>query len=213
MPERDFDELLAVVLAAVARVLVERVDEVPLDFEADVLGFARLADVFERVVGFLAVDLADVFAVAVADRLFLPVDVLAVLLAAVELAVVDDLLRVEPVPVVFDALEDVVRFEVEVDFDDLAVVGRAEVLVRARVVDLAVDDLEVDDFPLPAAVAGLAEAVVRDFEVRPDFVPVEDFAAVALLAEVFRAVVRVRVELPDDLRVEVLVELAIPWTP
>ncbi|MEW4531185.1 hypothetical protein [Maioricimonas sp. JC845] len=213
MPERDFDELPAVVLAAVARVLVERVDEVPLDFEADVLGFARLADVFERVVGFLAVDLADVFAVAVADRLFLPVDVLAVLLAAVELAVVDDLLRVEPVPVVFDALEDVVRFEVEVDFDDLAVVGRAEVLVRARVVDLAADDLEVDDFPLPAAVAGLAEAVVRDFEVRPDFVPVEDFAAVALLAEVFRAVVRVRVELPDDLRVEVLVELAIPWTP
>ena len=211
MPERDFDELLAVVLAAVARVLVERVDEVPLDFEADVLGFARLADVFERVVGFLAVDLADVFAVAVADRLFLPVDVLAVLLAAVELAVVDDLLRVEPVPVVFDALEDVARFEVEVA--DFAVVGRAEVLVRARVVDLAVDDLEVDDFPLPAAVAGLAEAVVRDFEVRPDFVPVEDFAAVALLAEVFRAVVRVRVELPDDLRVEVLVELAIPWTP
>lgn len=81
------------------------------------------------------------------------------------------------------------------------------------VVDLAVDDLEVDDFPLPAAVAGLAEAVVRDFEVRPDFVPAEDFAAVALLAEVFRAVVRVRVELPDDLRVEALVELAIPWTP
>lgn len=159
----------------------------------------------------MAVDLADVFAVAVADRLFLPVDVLAVLLAAVELAVVDDLLRVEPVPVVFDALEDVARFEVEVA--DFAVVGRAEVLVRARVVDLAVDDLEVDDFPLPAAVAGLAEAVVRDFEVRPDFVPAEDFAAVALLAEVFRAVVRVRVELPDDLRVEALVELAIPWTP
>lgn len=130
VPERDFDELLAVVLAAVARVLVERVDEVPVDFEADVLGFARLADVFERVVGFLAVDLADVFAVAVADRLFLPVDVLAVLLAAVELAVVDDLLRVEPVPVVFDALEDVARFEVEVA--DFAVVGRAEVLVRAR---------------------------------------------------------------------------------
>ncbi|WP_145366485.1 hypothetical protein [Maioricimonas rarisocia] len=202
MAELVFCDLAAVLFAAVARGLAERVAEARVDFEAAaVVGFDRLEDDFVRVVVF--------FAVAVVGLFFFPVVVLlaVVLLAVVLLAVV--LPVVDLARVVFVDLAAVDFREAVVVFDDLAVVGRAELPVRALDVDLAVEDFAVDDFPLLAVVVRLAVVAeaVRGLEAL-DFVPLAGFAAVD-----FWEVVRDRLVLPVDLRVEVLVVLAIPWTP